>query len=279
MALQFNQTVALPQDGTTVDPSTFLEAWIAGADVWNFDLGAFDNSDLQLVYSATLAPATSMRTAGMLWFQRGDGRLYLWDVVDPSSSYYSGLRGWIALSDRRELWVNAALSPVVLGSPLSPQISSAASTVGQEMIVTNEPLTYSPNGNPTSDLGYRPIWSMWPWDNASLVNAYTPYPSIMLCVAVDSATTAAPFRAVEHGFCTVYMTSGESGTGGFLKLVAAQSGITCIDGFTQQMTIQSGISGGIAFGFLCDSAESMAATRLRSAFLFQCPMIGASPGV
>jgi hypothetical protein len=279
MALQFNQTDPLPHDGATVNPADFLEDWIAGADVWNFDLGSMNGGDLLLVYSHTEAPATNMRVNGMLWFQRGDGRLYLWDTVDPSGSYYSGLQGWIAISDRRELWVNSVLSPVALGSPMSPQNEPGTSNVNQTMILTNEPINYSPNGNPMTSMGYRPIWSMWPWDNASMVSTFTPYPSIMLCVALDSATTAAPFRAVEHGFCSVYMTSGESGTGGFLKLVADQSGVTCIDGFTQQVTIQSGISGGIAFGFLCDSAESMADSRVRSAFLFQCPMIGASPGV
>ena len=61
MSLTINQG-PLPNNFTPVDPSSFLEAWIAGTTVFGLGPGAFKGSQLQFVTSDSVAP-TAMLTS------------------------------------------------------------------------------------------------------------------------------------------------------------------------------------------------------------------------
>ncbi len=112
MALQITPG-PLPEDGVRIKVDTILDAFINNTDARNFGANQFaNNQDVNFVVSQTDAPATSIRTAGMLWFARGEGVLYFWDAQQASES----LALWVAASNRKEMVVRVQSGPTKLGS-------------------------------------------------------------------------------------------------------------------------------------------------------------------
>lgn len=105
----------LPDDGTRIHVDRTLDAFINGTNVRNFGPNEFaGNEDVNFVVSQTDAPATSMRSIGMLWFKRGEGVLYFWDAQNASES----IAEWVALSNRKEMVVRVQSGPTKVGSVL-----------------------------------------------------------------------------------------------------------------------------------------------------------------
>lgn len=251
-------------DGQVVDPSVDLEAWVSGIHVSDLPVGAFRGSTLQFVVSASDAPATDERHDGMLWFKRGEGRLYRWDGPGIGSDYYTAVRDWICLSDRRELWV-LPTATALKGCGMSPTYDTHPTHIGDDMILTNSNETLS-----WGEMAFRPIWGMWPW--AGECCATLPYACGFFMIARDTGTTEAPFIAIEHGFCDVYMESGHTSAGGWMTHIAPDSGVTVVDGITAQLTECSDPSGVMVVGIMCDSGVTNSrGERLRAGFLFQWP--------
>jgi hypothetical protein len=280
----------LPNDGETVDPSVFLEAWIAGTTVFGLPAGAFTGGTLQFVISATDAPATNERRVGLLWFARGEGRLYTWDQPDitgrvpfppfpgdlssvpvPGSSY-SGVRGWISLSDRRDIWVRTVRHPCPVGAPLTFVANSVASNFNHHMLTGTDATDGQIRG---PDRPERPIWACYPL-TANSDGSCPPLAEIIF-VARDSAGTNGILRAVEHGFCQVRCSSAMTGAGGWLRLAGGVANVGFIDGFSVLGTAASEISGMVT-GFFSDSSATVATTQwLRGAYKVAVAPIGTTP--
>jgi hypothetical protein len=60
----------LPEDGSRVTP--------------NLGIGEFTDPGVNFTYAATDAPATNLRDRSTLWFKKGEGVLYKWDI-QPSN--------------------------------------------------------------------------------------------------------------------------------------------------------------------------------------------------
>jgi hypothetical protein len=103
----------LPDDGTRINVDRELDAFINGTKVRNFGVNEFSSNEaVHFVASQTDAPATSTRTAGMLWFKRGEGTMFFWDAQNASES----LAAWVACSNRKELVVRIQSGPTLEGS-------------------------------------------------------------------------------------------------------------------------------------------------------------------
>lgn len=199
MALQITQGT-LPADGAEVDPATFLETWIGGVNVWNFPPGVFKGGTLQFVWCQSEAPRADERFAGLLWFKRGEGRLYMWDQPDLPSTLTFADAGWVALSDRKELWCYAR-EPIPYGAPVH------LSTY-QECYVTSDDQYMTGECNP------RPIWVVDRYGSTTASNYVQP----LNWVAMESADSGTLFRVCDLGFCDILCPSGESGNHGTMVL-------------------------------------------------------------
>jgi hypothetical protein len=246
----------LPPDGSIVDPGVFLEAWIAGTQVYDLPAGAFKGGQLQFVWSQSEAPALADRYIGLLWFKRGEGRLYQWDSPDlPSNPTFSDV-GWIALSDRREIWCRAAC-PVALGAPCSflyTNYSGAADLI-------HNPATVDQEANP------RPIWSVHSHSSPSGASNTL---SEMVLVALDTAPTGTLFKCVELGFVDAIFGSGVTGAGGVAGLHETSRGWFLRDDptcgtFVRYMPIAQTLD---------SSASSPASEWLRPIYKHSMPIIG-----
>lgn len=103
----------LPNDGTRINVDRELDTFINNTNVYNFGPNEFaGNEDVNFVVSQTDAPATSIRSPGMLWFKRGEGVTYFWDAQQASES----LAEWVAFSNRKEMVVRVQSGPTKLGS-------------------------------------------------------------------------------------------------------------------------------------------------------------------
>jgi len=204
----------LPSDGASVDPAVDLEAWIAGTQVFGLDYASFRGGTLQFVYSMSEAPATSARFPSMLWFKRGEGRLYIADqnnLPSGASSAEARVRNWISISDRKDIWLQA-VEPIEVGCPI--QLAFSDSNVSE----------HTPNGSGSENTYFDPFWRV-NWDVTKMqspneagtppgVNSANNRVTDLWFVALESADSGGVFRAVELGFCDVLMGSGASGTAG-----------------------------------------------------------------
>ncbi len=103
----------LPDDGSRINVDRELDTFINNTTVRNIGANEFQGSEaVNFVASQTDAPATSIRTAGMLWFKRGEGVMYMWDAQQASES----LAEWVAVSNRREVVVRIQSGPTLDGS-------------------------------------------------------------------------------------------------------------------------------------------------------------------
>jgi hypothetical protein len=144
-------------------PGTLLEKFVEDTTIENFDLDNFKARQGSFFVSGTEPPNT--RSPGMLWFARGDGRLYMWHTQMPSAASlatWNEVGGsnvslafardnfvaghWVSLSDRREIpgmvineSVNLRLSPY--GSPrLGAGLLARADTTGLDENSIRTPL-------------------------------------------------------------------------------------------------------------------------------------------
>jgi len=182
----------LPSDGQTVDPATFLEAWIAGTEIYDLGAAQFSGGTLQFVYSQTEPPAAADRFNGMMWFARGEGRLYMWDQPDLPSALTFSDQNWIALSDRKEIWCWAT-HEIPKGAPVS-----FVSTTNSEAVdlITNDTQVFG-------DMPFaRPLWRVSTQSNGSGV---TNTISDIIWVAMETANSGSLFRACDIGICDVLM--------------------------------------------------------------------------
>lgn len=256
----------LPADGSLVDPSIFLAAWINGTTVVNLPGGAFVGGSLQFVVSSTDVPALAERTVGLLWFARGEGRLYKWDRPDlPSGLTYSNA-DWIPLSDRRMLWGRAA-TDVALGAPVVFAAPSAAS---------NSDFVTTTAGTVGEAPPCRPIWAFTTGSGVSGgLNPQANRVSEANFIAYETALSGTLFRAVELGFITALMGSGETGT----------AGVACIDdtrfwGYVRRDPTAGSLCAFMPIAECTDSSATNPGTVwLRPVFKHVAPMIGTASTV
>lgn len=214
----------LPADGQQVSPSTDLEAWINGTKVYGLDFATFAGSTLQVVYAQSEAPPVALRTRGMLWFKRGEGRLYILDQNDlPSGASSADERviNWLSISDRKDIWMKA-VEPIQIGDPVQMAFSQSNFEEHQSTI--------------PGDPGYfDPPWRIQ-WSATKMQSPYGVAPfsdpdpdsvanraTYLWFIALDSAESGAMFRAIELGFCQAYMGSGASNLYGEIGINESES--------------------------------------------------------
>lgn len=89
------------QDGQRLHVEPQLTAFVNGTNVANIGRREFEGSIIDLVTSATEPPATADRTRSTLWFKRGEGVLYKWEL---NATGATGGR-WLAISTRRVIHI------------------------------------------------------------------------------------------------------------------------------------------------------------------------------
>lgn len=103
----------IPKDGTGIIPERDIDAMVNGTNLDQFTQENFANTWAPFILSQTDAPASNIRRPGLLWFKRGEGRLYQWQTQLPVVSagtlggyLFEGEPGeaWICLSDRKEIY-------------------------------------------------------------------------------------------------------------------------------------------------------------------------------
>jgi hypothetical protein len=254
----------LPADGTRIDPSVELEAWISGSEIFDLGVDAFKGGTLQFIYSTTDAPATDVRHVGMLWFKRGEGRLYIWDQPDPLG-VITTTKDWICLSDRREIWVrNCGVNVAPKGTPLTYlQTTTDAPLFYQAVVDPNDP-----------DCGYRLVWPTWPYNGDS--SNTLPHCAEWVMIASESADSGVVLRAVEQGFCWARMEASDSGAAGFLRVNQTPTDPAWpVDGFSTILTAQSEVAG-VVMGYMCDAPGALPSDQLRYVFKYPLAVIGAT---
>lgn len=264
MALSITQG-PLPADGSMVDPAVFIAAWINNSTVAGLPLGAFTGGSLQFVVSQTNPPPTTERFVGLLWFERGAGRLYKWDKPDLPTGLTYSTADWIPLSERRMLW-GRAVTDVPLGAPVVFATQSAASNA--DFITTAS--------SPSENAFPRVIWAFSTGSGVSGgLNVYANRIPAANFVAYETALSGTLFRAVEMGFVTALVGSGETG----------KSGVVCIDdtrlwGYVMRDPTAGSLS---PFMPIAESIDSSATnpgdTWLRPVFKHVSPFIGTSAAV
>lgn len=90
----------LPPNGAKVDASSFLEEWVNGTRIFNIPLSSFELT-FNFITSQTDAPEDRR---GLVWFERGVGKLWLRDDPDRGDSRYTGAV-WCQLGPTRETMV------------------------------------------------------------------------------------------------------------------------------------------------------------------------------
>jgi hypothetical protein len=103
----------IPKDGEGITPDVDLPAMVNGTSISNLEKEQFVNTWAPFVVSATDAPASAVRTPGMIWFKQGEGRFYMWNTQLPIVSagnagvfFLEGETGaaWQCISDRKEIY-------------------------------------------------------------------------------------------------------------------------------------------------------------------------------
>lgn len=250
----------LPYDQEKVDPAAFLEAWINGTRVWNLPAGAFKGGTIQFVVSTTEAPPLAERFAGLLWFARGEGRLYIWDKPDaPSALTFSDVN-WICLSDRRELWCWCAEGTIPLGAPC--KFLETNNTVATDLI-TNSDQSVRSNNDPYP----RPLWRVHSASNGS---GATNTLSDVCFVARETGQSGGLFRVVELGICNILCSSGETGNQGAMVVDETRPGMW----WRRDPTCGSLCPLMAMAECLDSSATAPAGEWLRPVFKHQAPLLG-----
>lgn len=200
----------LPNDGTVVDPSTFLEAWISATQIFDLGPGAFQGQGeaqgAHFIYSSTEPPGPSTRDPHILWFKRGEGRLYVFDKPDSPSNITFTAKDWVAMSDRRDLFC-MAMNPIRMGTPV--QFSTGPSNLEEITTSSGSPIGGVPN---VRRVLFAVSDSRQP--STAVSNVLQPH----AWIALESAASGALFRVCEMGFCSMLMSSGTTGNPGFVAM-------------------------------------------------------------
>lgn len=261
----------LPDNFTPVDPSYFLEAWIAGTTVFQLGPGAFKGGQLQFVVSASVAPDLNHRTPGMLWFKRGNGRLYIWDWYEQPSSISNGSAAvvdWLSISDRKDIW-GRAVESMPLGTPF--YWAAGATNVTHFFSATGESMAWDPFFG-------RIMWTLSAFGgNIQSTGIKTGMCSPMNFVALDTTASGVPVRFCELGFVPMWMASGTTGAGGPLNInfIASNTQFGRVMEYTMP-TINSLVGKWAYCGHAVEStATSPGAPYLRT--VFKTPMTSWAP--
>jgi len=109
----------LPANNTRIKVAEVLTAFVNGTTITGFGLGDFADADFAMVYSNTDAP-TDMLKNGILWFERGKGRMNQYlvrlEAADESNTTSEAL--WVKIADGRELVVRNLSSLPINSEPL-----------------------------------------------------------------------------------------------------------------------------------------------------------------
>lgn len=213
----------LPNDGAVVSKATDLENWISNTTVYNLDANAFKGGTLQFVYSQSEPPATNTRFAGMLWFKRGEGRLYIYDnpYMPSQTGASNAAANWLSLSDRRDVFFRN-IEIVQPGEPMQLEMQNSNSEY------------WTPTNGAIYNDPARPLDPTWRnhlfLTKATGAKKRTGYnePNCgtpLWFVALDSGDSGAMTRFVEFGFCNILMNTGTTG-------VAVECGVREESGFT-----------------------------------------------
>lgn len=213
----------LPQNGQTVDPSSFLSSWISNTYVYGLGAGAFKGGSLTFIYSQTDAPPLQDRMRGTLWYARGEGRLYLWDQNNsPSgvSSAAANVVNWLSLSDRKDIWVNS-FDDCPPGTPL--HFTASGVSLGGEHNFTHGAANIG-EGERTTRVQWA-VTKLSKFGNGTIFALNHELPEVIF-IARDSALSQASgymIRACELGFTDFYMSCDATGSAGMLVLGAQAS--------------------------------------------------------
>ena len=278
----------LPQNGSLVHTDADLENWVNGTTVYSLPGGAFKGGGLTFVVSSTDAPATAERTGGMLWFQRGTGLLFVWDVVGLLSNSTSTngsvpltQQDWIAIGGRKDIWVATIKSTVPQGVPLFSIQDNWTTGPTACTALTGELGTAGDMAFAEGDLGgvrVRPVPIVMAAIPENSTGGYA-FMSEMMFVALDSCATNGYIRAVELGFCNFLAGTGTTGAGGFAGLTATNVTRALSFNLTAQ-TANTELAFdrlNMVWGVWTDSsATAPAGSYLRPAYKMSCPPIGSA---
>lgn len=194
MSLIINQG-PLPNDGDVVHPETFLETWVNNTTVAGLDEGAlFFN--LTIVVSATTAPEPRR---GLLWFERGAGKLYIRESLDRGAAKYTTKDYWVPIAPMRAVFYE--------GGSTSQKGGAASYDVGSS----------GPLDSYYADTFARhiPVYTQ----NSSTLTGPATRQGVHTLLALDSGASGQPVMAVEWGFVQGLIASGGSNTirGSFAK--------------------------------------------------------------
>lgn len=200
----------LPNDYESVNPSTFLAAWINGTTVYELGPAEFKGGTLQFVVSSTDPPALADRFPGMLWFKRGEGRLFIWDYTDdpcgPSSANTNDVN-WMSLSDRRDIWIQT-----VDAGPPGSIFFPAATPSGPYFHTLNPTGMSSATFDPYMG---RVLFTAGLFATSSTATGIRGQRTTAVqWINLDTAISGGKCRAVEWGFCDIYVGCGATSTYG-----------------------------------------------------------------
>lgn len=220
----------LPLDGTSVNPAEFLETWISGTSVYNFGPTQFKGGSLQFVYSNTEPPPLDTRFPGMLWFKRGEGRLYSWDYSDDPcgpSSANTGDINWISLSDRRDVWLQSIES-----APPGSQFFPAATPSGPYFNML-QPTGISYSYDPYNG---RVVWAVSLFATSSCgTDIRGNMTGGISWIALETTVSGAKFRAAEFGFVDMMVGCGCTSLYGPLKFDVLATDVRRFDALAYTM--------------------------------------------
>lgn len=195
MSLIVNQG-ALPADGDTVQPATFLEDWINNTTIAGLDEGALFFT-LKIVVSATTAPEP---TRGLFWFERGAGKLYLRESLDRGGAKYPVKDFWVPIAPVRAI--------VYEGGSASAKGGVGSMSTGEDPGVLDS--FYADTFG-----RHIPVYTQ----NSSTLTSPATRQGIHTLLALDSGASGFPVLAAEWGFVQGVIACGGSNVarGAFVK--------------------------------------------------------------
>lgn len=173
------------EDGERLHVERDLAAFVNGTDVSNIGRPQVRNTDtLDFVTSATDPPEENERGRSTIWFQRGEGKFWSWQI-DPTGPTSAR---WVQISDRREKLVHTrqgvSAGQLMWLGPESEQLSIEEARFGRF------PLTLEAESDSAA---------------ATRISYVPPF-----VVAVEDGDAGSFVRAVEVGFVTARIDSGSS---------------------------------------------------------------------
>lgn len=110
----------LPNDGERVFPYIFLPEFVRTTEIDDIPSSAFLYGNLNFIQSQTDAPTDAER--GRIWFERGQGRLYINETFDRGGT--AGTDPWfVQMAPGREMLVLAKKDTFLQGYALRPDIA------------------------------------------------------------------------------------------------------------------------------------------------------------